>query len=83
MKNYLWQEGGGDIDTAIAEFTAGEDVVLDRQLFVFDIEATAAHVRGLERFGIVSGSECETLCALLGELRAEFEAGSFVLDERF
>lgn len=83
MKNYLWQEGGGDIDTAIAEFTAGEDIVLDRQLFVFDIEATAAHVRGLERIGIVSGSECETLCSLLEELKAEFEAGSFVLDERF
>ena len=45
MKNCLWQEGGGSIDAAIAEFTAGEDVVLDRQLFVFDIQATAAHVR--------------------------------------
>ena len=83
MKNYLWQEGGGSIDAAIAEFTAGEDVVLDRQLFVFDIQATAAHVRGLQRIGIVSDSECDTLCRLLGELRAEFESGSFVLDERF
>ena len=83
MKNYLWQEGGGSIDAAIAEFTAGEDVVLDRQLFVFDIQATAAHVRGLQRIGIVSDSECDTLCRLLGELKAEFESGSFVLDERF
>ena len=83
MKNYLWQEGGGSIDAAIAEFTAGEDVVLDRQLFVFDIQATAAHVRGLQRIGIVSDSECDTLCGLLDELRAEFESGTFVLDERF
>ena len=83
MKNYLWQEGGGDIDAAIMEFTAGEDVVLDRQLFVFDIQATAAHVRGLERIGIVSEQECKQLCVLLEELKTEFETGSFVLDERF
>jgi len=83
MKNYLWQEGDGQIDHAISEFTAGEDVVLDRQLFVFDIQATAAHVRGLERIGIVSAGECQQLCSLLDDLRAEFESGTFVLDERF
>ena len=83
MKNYLWQEGGGDIDAAISEFTAGEDVILDRQLFVFDIQATAAHVRGLERIGIVSEQECKQLCVLLEALKTEFESGSFVLDERF
>ena len=83
MKNYLWQEGGGNIDAAIAEFTAGEDVLLDRQIFVFDIRATAAHVRGLQRIGIVSAAECETLCSLLDDLLAEFESGAFVLDERY
>jgi argininosuccinate lyase len=83
MKNYLWQEGGGEVDRAIAEFTAGEDVVLDRQLFVFDIQATAAHVRGLERIGIVSSAECAQLCDLLNQLSQEFEDGSFVLDERY
>lgn len=83
MKNYLWQEGGGQVDETIAEFTAGEDVILDRHLFVFDIRATAAHVRGLERIGIVSADECTQLCAMLGDLETEFESGSFVLDERF
>lgn len=83
MKNYLWQQGPGGIDRAIAEFTAGEDVVLDRHLFPFDILATAAHVRGLERIGIVSAEECATLCSLLDKLQQEFEAGTFVLDERY
>ena len=46
MKKFVWQEGGADIDRAIADFTSGEDVVLDRVLFEFDIQATAAHVRG-------------------------------------
>jgi argininosuccinate lyase len=83
MKKYLWQEGGGPVDATIAEFTAGEDVILDRHLFVFDIRATAAHVRGLQRIGIVSETECETLCGLLGQLEEAFRVGDFVLDERF
>ncbi|MBT8040356.1 MAG: argininosuccinate lyase [Gammaproteobacteria bacterium] len=83
MKTYLWQEEGDAIDRSISEFTAGEDVILDRQLFVFDIRATAAHVRGLQRIGIVSEDECTTLCGWLERLESEFEAGDFVLDERF
>ena len=83
MKKLLWQEGEGPVDDAIAAFTAGEDVILDRHLFPFDIRATAAHVRGLQRIGIVSDAECGALCAALSDLEAEFEAGDFVLDERY
>lgn len=84
MKNYLWQEGGSEqVDQTIMEFMAGEDVILDRELFPFDIQATAAHVRGLERIGILDAGESETLCRLLGELSEEFAAGRFVLDEQY
>jgi len=84
MKNYLWQEDdGAQIDQTIMEFMAGEDVVLDRELFPFDIQATAAHVRGLARIGILSAEESETLCLLLDQLQQDFAAGRFVLDERF
>lgn len=84
MKNYLWQEGEGEqVDRTIMEFMAGEDVILDRELFLFDIRATVAHVRGLERIGILDAGESETLCRSLGELREEFLAGRFILDEQF
>lgn len=84
MKNYLWQEGAGEqVDQTIMEFMAGEDVILDRELFLFDIQATVAHVRGLERIGILNAGESEKLCRSLGELREEFLAGRFVLDEQF
>lgn len=84
MKNYLWQdEGGNYIDETITAFTAGEDVILDRQLFPFDIRATAAHVRGLSRIGILESEESSNLCVLLDQLLAEFQAGEFVLDERY
>ena len=84
MKNYLWQDDDGvQIDQTIMEFMAGEDVVLDRELFPFDIQATAAHVRGLARIGILSTDESETLCLLLDQLQQDFAAGRFVLDERY
>jgi len=83
MKTYLWQEEGDAVDRAISEFTAGEDVVLDRQLFLFDIRATAAHVRGLQRIGVISEDECKSLCDGLEQLETDFRDGDFVLDERF
>ncbi len=84
MKNYLWKDDDGTrVDRSIMEFMAGEDVILDRELFPFDIQATAAHVRGLERIGILSPEESTTLCSLLEQLQQEFNEGSFVLDDRF
>jgi argininosuccinate lyase len=84
MKNYLWQpEHAEAVDEKIMQFLAGEDVVLDRELFPYDIRATAAHVRGLERIGVLVAGESETLCALLEQLLNRFRSGDFVLDERF
>jgi argininosuccinate lyase len=84
MKQYLWKSGtGGDVDEAITQFLAGEDIVLDRELFPFDIKATAAHVRGLARIGILGEAESHRLVDLLDELLQEFEAGRFTLDDRF
>jgi argininosuccinate lyase len=84
MKNYVWQDDSGEgVDRTIMEFMAGEDVVLDRELFPFDITATAAHVRGLSRIGILSTEESITLCQLLDELKQLFEAGQFILDDRY
>jgi argininosuccinate lyase len=88
MSQFLWQsesEGGEspDIDKAIMAFTAGEDVILDRVLFPYDIKATIAHVNGLQRINILTPKECEELIDLLKQLRHEFFSGKFVLDERF
>lgn len=84
MKSYLWNAAGEDpVGETIMEFLAGEDVVLDRELFPFDIRATAAHVRGLARIGLLGDGEDERLLRLLEELRGDFEAGRFVLDSRF
>ena len=88
MTDFLWQDGengkeGDTVDHAIMAFLAGEDVLLDRTLFPYDIQASLAHVRGLSRIGILSEDESDTLCALLRELRSDFLGGRFSLDERF
>jgi argininosuccinate lyase len=81
--NLLWQSTGSSTDEAIMRFLAGEDVVLDRELLPFDIEASRAHVAGLARIDIVSADEAAALDAALAELAGEVEAGRFLLDARF
>lgn len=84
MNKYLWQSDSDEqVDKTIMEFMAGEDIILDRELFPFDIRATAAHVRGLQRIDVLSSDESSTLCDLLDELQQEFEVGRFQLDDRF
>jgi argininosuccinate lyase len=84
MSHLLWQQGEAPgMDRVIADFTAGEDIVWDRVLFPHDVRATAAHVRGLQRIGILTAQDSERLCDLLDQLLEEFTAGRFILDERF
>ena len=84
MNKYLWQaEGAEVVDDAIMAFMAGEDIVLDRELFPFDIRATAAHVRGLQRAGILDEAESGRLLELLKELAEAYQSGQFVLDDRY
>ena len=72
MNRYVWKSGsGGSVDETIMQFLAGEDVVLDRELFPFDVRATAAHVRGLARIGLLSEAEATRLVDLLEHVRPD------------
>ena len=57
MADLLWQKPGVAVDAQIQRFLAGDDVVLDREFFLHDIQASAAHAEGLQRTGILSGDE--------------------------
>jgi argininosuccinate lyase len=83
MADFIWQKNDAEIDRRIMEFMAGEDVILDRSLFVHDLRASVAHVNGLASIGILKGGEARQLADALDELREAYEAGAFVLDERF
>lgn len=79
----LWQKEGIAVDTVVQQFLAGDDVVNDRHLFVYDIEASKAHTAGLQRIGILSADEYAKIDAELQVLAEDFCTGIFVLDERF
>jgi argininosuccinate lyase len=83
MSDLLWQKSGIKVDERIQRFLAGDDVVLDREFFLCDIAASAAHVEGLQNVGIVGADECSAIKRELTALAEDFRNGSFVLDARF
>lgn len=83
MTQPLWQKSGVQIDAKIMQFLAGDDVLLDREFFLYDIIASKAHVEGLANIGVVSADETVALKHELDALAADFSSGAFVLDERY
>jgi argininosuccinate lyase len=83
MSDLLWQKPGVKVDARIQRFLAGEDVILDREFFLFDIEASRAHAEGLQQIGILGADELEGITRELAALADDYRAGRFVLDERF
>ena len=83
MSDLLWQKTGVKVDARIQSFLAGEDVILDREFFLFDIEASRAHANGLLRIGILAADEFAGITVELTNLAEDFSNGDFVLDERY
>ena len=83
MTDLLWQKPGVRVDERIQQFCAGDDVVLDREFFAFDIQASRAHAQGLQRIGILHADELAGIERELDALADDFAAGRFVLDARF
>ena len=83
MSDLLWQKPGVAVDAAIQAFLAGDDVVLDREFFLFDIQASAVHAEGLQRIGLLSGDELQAIQRELASLADGFRSGAFVLDDRY
>ncbi|MGC1548123.1 MAG: argininosuccinate lyase, partial [Rhodanobacter sp.] len=53
MTQPLWQKSNIKIDARIMQFLAGDDVLLDREFFLYDIDASKAHVEGLANIDVV------------------------------
>jgi argininosuccinate lyase len=83
-KNYLWSgEDGNNIHQDLMDFMAGNDIKLDRHLFVFDIEATKVHVQGLKKIGIFTSEEYRKVKKALKVLKKQFQSGEFSLDNKY
>jgi len=83
MSELLWQKPGVKVDARIQRFLAGDDVLLDREFFLHDIEASRAHVEGLAKIGIVTRNESDAIAHELASLAADFRSGAFLLDDKY
>jgi argininosuccinate lyase len=85
MKDPIWKKSGrgSGPDAEVMAFLAGEDVRLDRELLLFDIQASAAHAGGLHEIGILDDAENEAVQLGLKQIADEYRSGARVLDERF
>ena len=83
MSRPLWSKGHDALDAQIMAFLAGQDVLLDRHLFLYDVRASRAHVQGLGRIGLLRPDEVHQLDQALHTLAQRFERQELVLDARF
>jgi argininosuccinate lyase len=75
----LWDKGL-PLDERILRFTAGEDHLLDERLVAYDVRASIAHARMLERQKLLSSADCDAICAGLEALAASHAAGEWSIE---
>ena len=80
MTTPLWKKDDSVIGEAAMAFMAGRDIQLDAEILPFDIQASIAHVRGLQRIGCLTESQGGTLVDALARLGEAVASGAFVLD---
>lgn len=72
-----------ELQERVEQFMSGQDVILDQNLFAFDIEASKVHAQGLHRIDILSQAELDQITASLDDLLSRFKSGQFILDQKF
>jgi argininosuccinate lyase len=72
----LWDKGK-PLDDRILNFTAGEDYLLDERLVAYDVRASVAHARMLEKQGLLDSADCDAICDGLEELGRQHADGQW------
>ena len=78
----LWDKGI-TIDKKIEQFTVGNDREIDMHIAKYDVQASLAHAKMLERINILSNEEFLQLEKGLQELHSQIENGTFVIETEF
>ena len=79
----IWNQSSKDKNSAIDDFLSGEDIVLDQELFLYDIEASMAHAHELENINILTKSETKKVIVSLKKLAKLFLAKKFKLTSKY
>ena len=78
MADLLWQKPGVAVDAKIQTFLAGDDVILDREFFLYDVAASKASAQGRVNIGILGNGERVGLQRARDVLAEDFRNGGFV-----
>jgi argininosuccinate lyase len=78
----LWDKGIS-IDKKIEQFTVGNDREIDIHIAKYDVIASRAHAKMLQKVGIISTNELIELLGGLKKLETQIENGTFVIDAQF
>lgn len=78
----LWDKGIS-IDQKIEKFTVGNDREIDIHIAKYDVQASLAHAKMLQKVGLISADELTAAIAGLSDLQKQIEAGTFVIEPHF
>ena len=76
----LWNKGTAATDI-VDRFTVGDDRQLDLRLAAYDIEGSKAHIRMLERIGLLGADELKALLEGLNDISVAVQAGNFAVED--
>lgn len=79
MSTKLWDKGF-EPDRMIEEYSVGQDRELDLRLARYDVEGSLAHIAMLEKIGLLTREELESLTAGLQQIAAQIKAGAFEIE---
>jgi|TARA_B110000444_G_scaffold180875_2_gene169648 argininosuccinate lyase len=83
MNKKIWNTKGNTPSNEVTAFLAGEDIELDKSIFIYDVDATLAHIKGLCSIKIIKKNELAKLTKSLKELKIKFLEGSFKLSNKY
>lgn len=71
----LWQKNDYQLNKEIESYTVGADYILDNQLLLYDIQASIAHVYGLEKIEILTKKETRVIVKTLKQINNDWMMG--------
>jgi len=78
----LWDKGI-TIDKKIEQFTVGNDREVDIHIAKYDVTASKAHAKMLEKIGIITSDELQLLLGGLSVLEKQIKENTFVIEADF
>ncbi len=78
MKNKLWEQSA-KLNPAVEAYTVGDDTIYDTKLLPYDLKASLAHAKMLEKISVISTGEYKKIKTALHEIKNLHKEGKFTV----